>query len=204
MEVVKFMRPAVLASGAAAMLWGSAAAMALEVLPDEKAGREACEKSFCTMVVKREAGGPLTCDMVKTWDRDKIKKGGESGKLSWGFGDARCSVKLDVARDPLLAALKEPKYTLEVPAQTVSCEIEGTDGKATTLTVSAAPKIEFEGGKASKIWLNVGKIDGDSIISNVIWAGAKLFDGVGVLHGPAITEINRFMFEQCAKELAAN
>lgn len=202
MDVLYGMRPARLALGAMVSLLGIAQAAALEVLPDEKAGREACERSFCEMVVKREAGGPLACNMVKTWDRDKIKKTGESGKLSWGFGDARCSVKIDIAREPLLAALKEPKYTLEVPAQTVECEIEGSDGKATRLSASATPKIEFEGGKASKLWLNLGKVDGDGVITSFVWAGAKLFDGVGVMHGPAVTEINRFMFEQCPKELA--
>lgn len=202
MEVWKYTRPARLVLGAMASVLAIGQAAALEVLPDEKSGREACERSFCEMVVKREAGAPLACDMIKTWDRDKIKKSGEGGKLSWGFGDARCSVKIEVARDPLLAALKEPKYTLDVPAQTVSCEIEGSDGKATKLTASATPKIEFEGGKANKLWLNLGKVEGDGVITSFVWAGAKLFDGVGVMHGPAVAEINRFMFEQCPKELA--
>lgn len=198
------MRPARLGLATAASLFVAGGAAALEVLPDEKAGRQACERSFCEMVVKREPGAPLKCDMVKTWDRDKLKKSGESTKLSWGFGDARCSVKIDIARDALLSALKEPKFTLEVPEQTVTCDIENSEGKASSLTASAKPKIEFEGGKATKLWLNVGKIDGESILTNFVWAGAKLFDGVGIMHGPAVTEINRFMFEQCPKELAGN
>lgn len=178
-------------------------ARALDVLPDEKAGREACERAFCAMVVKQDAGPPLSCDMVKTWDRDKIKKGSASGKLSWGFGDARCSVKISVPREPLLAALKEAKFTIEVPEQNVTCVIEGSDGKTSGLSARAAPKIEFENGKAKKLWLNIGKIEGDSIFAKFVWASAKLFDGVGIMHSSAIHEINRFMFEQCPKEMAA-
>lgn len=173
-------------------------ALALDVLPDERAGRQACERALCEMVVKREAaGGPLTCNMVKTWDRDKIKKGGESGKLSWGFGDARCSVAINIPRDQLMPALAEPKFTLNVPPQTVKCEIEGSDSKVTTISVEANPKIEFVAGKADKLWLNVGKVEGDSIATNFIWAATKLIDGVGLFHSAAIAEINSFVHEKC-------
>lgn len=177
-------------------------AVALDVLPDEKAGRKACEKSFCEIAVKRDSGGPLACDMVKTWDRDKITKSGESGKLTWGFGDARCSMKIELPREPLLAALKEPSYKVEVPEQTVTCEIEGKDGKVSKLTAKASPRLEFKNGKAEKLWLNVGTIEGDTVLTKFVWAGAKLFDGVGLMHGSAITEINRFIYEQCP-EVAA-
>lgn len=173
-------------------------ALSLEVLPDERAGRKACEKALCSMVVTREAaGGPLTCNMVKTWDRDKIKKGGETGKLSWGFGDARCSVAINIPRDQLMPALAEPKYTLQVPTQTVKCEIEGSDQKVTTINVEANPKIEFVAGKADKLWLNVGKVDGDSIATNFVWAATKLVDNLGLFHSAAITEINSFVHDKC-------
>ncbi|MFN3867860.1 MAG: hypothetical protein ACK4MF_02205 [Hyphomicrobiaceae bacterium] len=173
-------------------------AVSLEVLPDERAGRKACEKALCAMVVTREAaGGPLACNMVKTWDRDKIKKGGESGKLSWGFGDARCSVAISIPRDQLMPALAEAKYTLQVPTQTVKCEIEGSDQKITTINVEANPKIEFVGGKAEKLWLNVGKVDGDSIATNFVWAATKLIDNLGLFHSAAIAEINSFVHDKC-------
>lgn len=178
------------------------ASVALDVLPNERDGRKACERSFCEIAVKREPGDPLTCEMVKTWDRNKIKKGGETGKLSWGFGDARCSMKIALPRDLLLPALKDATNKLEVPEQTVECLIEGTDGKPRTLTAKAAPRIEFEGGKAKKLWLNVGTIEGESILTNFVWAGAKLFDGVGIMHGAAIDEINRFIHDECPAVVA--
>ncbi len=182
----------------AALALATGHALALDVLPDERAGRQACERALCEMVVKREAaGGPLACNMVKTWDRDKIKKGGESGKLSWGFGDARCSVTINIPRDQLMPALAEPKYTFNVPTQTVKCEIEGSDGKVTTISVEANPKLEFIAGKADKMWLNVGKVEGDNIATNFIWAATKLIDGVGLFHTAAITEINSFVHEKC-------
>lgn len=191
------------ALAAAGLALGMGHALALDVLPDEREGRKACEKALCTMAVTRaKDGGPLSCNMVKTWDRDKIKKSGETGKLSWGFGDARCSVAINIPRDQLIPALAEAKYTLNVPTQTVKCEIEGADKKLTTISVEANPKIEFAGGKAEKLWLNVGKVDGDSIATKFIWAATKLIDNLGLFHSAAIAEINNFVHDKCPNIVA--
>ena len=40
----------------------------------EKEGLEACEKSICELLVKRETtGDDLKCPLSKTWGKDKIK-----------------------------------------------------------------------------------------------------------------------------------
>src|SRR5262245_45669242 len=76
----------------------SVPALALEELKSEKKAISACERQLCAMLVLKERKGPdLRCDLAKTWARKTIKDA-ETDKLTWGFGDARCTVSLNVSR----------------------------------------------------------------------------------------------------------
>lgn len=184
----------VLAAGAAGP------ASALEVLPDEKASREACERRFCQIVLDGKAKGPpLDCDMTKTWDRVKIKKDGEKNSLSWGFGDARCNVALKIPRDRIVPALQEKRHIFQFEPQTINCKIEGADAKLNTLEVDAAPKIKFKNGRAYKVWINIKDVRGDSGMKSFVWAASKLADNLGIFHSATIKEINKFIHRTCKK-----
>lgn len=179
----------------------AAPASALDVLPNEKATREACERRACEVVLqKSEKGPPLKCHMIKTWDRDKIKKNGEKKRMTWGFGDARCEVSLDLDRSLLVPALTADKYTLQFPPQKVLCQIENSEKKAEPLTVVATPKIKFKGGHADKVWLNVKEVEGQSGVKTLVWTAAKLADGLGLFHKDTLKSINAFVHETCPKE----
>ncbi|MCB1519494.1 MAG: hypothetical protein KDJ37_02840 [Hyphomicrobiaceae bacterium] len=196
--------PALLAALATLVPVATQSASALDVLPDERAGRQACERRLCEMILDRKPTGPaLACDMTKTWDRNKIKKGGASKSISWGFGDARCKIAFKLERAALLPALEQPKYTLAIPPQTIKCEIEGADEKVKPLTVLAAPKIKFKGGRADKVWLNVKDVKGDGMMKGLVWTVAKLADSFGIFHKDTVREINRFVHEKCEAEFGA-
>ncbi len=174
------------------------AAMALDVLPNEKASREACEQRFCEIVNDgKEKGPPLACDMTKTWDRVKIQKNGEKNALSWGFGDARCNVVLKIPRDKIVPAISEDKHIFQFERQTIECKVEGTDNKLNTLEVDAAPKIKFKNGRAYKVWINIEDVRGDSGLKTVIWTASKLADNVGLFHSATVKEINKFIYKTC-------
>ncbi|MGD9783388.1 MAG: hypothetical protein AB7E80_16710 [Hyphomicrobiaceae bacterium] len=191
----------VVAATVLALTTPTAGALALEVLPDEKAGREACERRFCQIVLERkEAGPPLTCDMTKTWDRNKIKKGGQKKSISWGFGDARCKVALRLERSVFVPALDSAKYTVALPVQTVRCEIEDSDGKLKPLIVEAAPKIKFKDGRAYKAWINVKEVKGEGMVKSLVWSVSKLADSIGIFHKDTIQEINKFIYKTCEEE----
>lgn len=194
-----------LALAASALAWAAPPAAALDVLPDERATRQACERRFCEIVLdKKPSGPPLVCDMTKTWDRTKIKKSGEKKAISWGFGDARCNVALKLDRALLVPALTAPKHTVFVPPQTVACKIENAERKLTDLSVRASPKIKFKDGKAYKVWINVEDVSGDSDMKSLVWTVAKLADGLGIFHSATVKEINKFMYETCAAEYGDN
>lgn len=182
------------------LLVAAPAAKALDVLPDEKASRENCERRFCEIVLEgKEKGPPLACDMTKTWDRVKIQKNGEKSALSWGFGDARCTVAFDIPRNKIVPALNEEKHTFQFERQTIDCKVEGSDSKLNSLEVVAAPKIKFKNGQAYKVWINVEEVRGDSGLKSLVWTASKLADNVGLFHGATIKEINKFIHKTCQK-----
>lgn len=182
------------------LLLSASTATALEVLPDEKASREACERRFCEIVLDGKASGPpLNCDMTKTWDRVKIKKNGEKNALSWGLGDARCKVALNIPREKIVPALIKDKHTFQFEPQTIDCKVEGSDNQLNTLEVDAAPKIKFKNGRADKVWINIKDVRGDSGLKNLVWTAAKLADNIGLFHSATVKEINKFIHKTCKK-----
>lgn len=173
---------------------------ALEVLPDEKASREACERRFCEIVLDgKDSGPPLACDMTKTWDRVKLKKDGEKNALSWGFGDARCNIALKIPREKIVPALKQDRHTFTFERQTIDCKVEGSDNKLNSLQVDAAPKIKFRNGRAHKVWINVEDVRGESGLKNLVWTATKLADNLGLFHSATVKEINKFIHHTCQR-----
>src|SRR5262245_65748948 len=86
-------------------------AAALDPKKDEKDRLKACERRLCALVVdRRPDSGDLTCALSKTWARQQLKDGSSSKKISWGFGDARCSIDLKVPHALLIAAVQQPEH----------------------------------------------------------------------------------------------
>ena len=78
------------------------AAHALEEQRGEEAAIKACDKRLCTILMQKNAkGDDLRCSLTKTWARSTIKEA-DSHKLSWAFGDAQCSVDINLGRAVLV------------------------------------------------------------------------------------------------------
>lgn len=159
---------------------------------------KACEKKACTMFLeKSKAGDDLACKISKTWARTSIK-GGEQKGVSWGFGDARCTVDVKLARADVIAALTKPAHTIVSPPVTVSCVIERSD-QVHPVTAKATPKLVFKNGKADKVWINLKELDGPDDIKGTIWIAANLEDSLGIFHKSLIKQINKFIYKKCPK-----
>ena len=177
----------------------AAGAVAFDEGKGEKEQLEACERSLCDILVKREAGGgDLQCALQKTWSGSRIKQGVEEKKLKWGFGDLRCSVNLDAKRQEMVDALTKPEYELKLPAHAIRCDIE-RGSEVIPVSVSLAPKLQFKAGKAAKAWLGIGEIQAPAVVKGAIWTAAQLEDTFGIVHGELIKEINTFVYERCPK-----
>jgi hypothetical protein len=177
-------------------------AYALDEVKGEKEALKACEKNLCELVSKKAPdSGDFTCALSKTWQKAELKEGSAAGKLTWGFGDARCEVDLKLARASIVAAVKDPKATLEFPDHTVKCTIEG-EKEPTNVTATLAPKAEFVGGKVTKVWINLKEVNGPSVVKGLAFAAAKLEDNVGVFHGALEKSLNHMIQEKCPRVVA--
>jgi hypothetical protein len=176
------------------------AALALEEQKGETAAIEACDRRLCSILLGKSPQGPdLKCALTKTWARSKIKEA-DSRQLSWGFGDARCSVDINLARAKLIEAMTSERATFHTGRLTANCVVE-QDGKLEKVTAVVAPKIEFRGGKADKVWVRLKSIDGPTSITLTLQTAAQLADTFGVFHRQMIKGINRYIDRHCPKAL---
>lgn len=187
-----------LAGVAMAVLPPGGPASALEPGADEPSLLSACEERLCRQVIDgKPDSGQLTCDLEKTWGKHDIKKGAKTKKISWGFGDARCSVKLDVARLEIVRALTLPKYEFSFPRHHVDCTVETRDGPK-PLRAALVPKLKFKDGRVYKIWIRLKDIDGPEPLSSFVWTTTKFADTFGLFHSEMVKEVNKFLHRKCA------
>ena len=174
----------------------AAPAHALEELRGEEAAIKACDKRLCAILMQKNARGEdLRCTLTKTWARSAIKEA-ESHKLSWGYGDARCTAEINLNRAQLVDVLTGEKPKLRVPPHTVNCVVE-QEGKLEKVTATVAPKIQFKDGKAEKVWINLKEVNGPAGIKATIVTAAELADKLGLFHRRMIKSINRYIERRC-------
>jgi len=185
----------------AALLAGALTASpgrALEEQKGEQQAIDACDARLCRMLQqKTPSGEDLTCKLSKTWARSTIKEADRT-ELTWGFGDARCSVELNISRATIVAAVTNGKFKLWVPPHTANCVIE-QDGQLKPITATVEPKIVFKNGKAEKIWINLKHIDGPGGVTGWLSAAARLTDSVGIFHRQMVKSVNRYIYKHCPK-----
>ena len=174
-------------------------ARALEEQKGEQAALDACDERLCRMLQqKTPTGEDLTCKLTKTWARSTIKEADRT-ELTWGFGDARCSVALDISRASIVAAVTSTSaFKFWVPPHTADCVIE-QDGQLKSIKATVAPKIVFKGGRAEKVWINLTHIDGPSSITGWLSAAARLSDSVGIFHRAMVKSVNGYIYKHCPK-----
>jgi len=181
---------------------GGPAAWALEEHKGEAAALEACDRRLCSILVGKSLQGPdLGCALTKTWARSTIKEA-DSQQLSWGFGDARCSVDIKISRASLVEAVTDKKATFRPGRLTANCVVE-QDGRLEKVTAVISPKIEFRNGKADKVWVRLKSVDGPASITLTLQTAAQLADTFGVFHRQMLKNINRYIGRHCPKTVDA-
>jgi hypothetical protein len=171
-------------------------ASALDEERGEKAAIADCDKQLCSILLqKNRSGGDLKCALTKTWAQSKIKQV-DTTSVSWGFGDARCTVDLHLSRERMVAVMDEGKGTYRFAPHTANCVVE-QDGKLHKVTAVLAPKIVFRKGRADKVWVNLKSVDGPSSITFTVETAARLADTLGLFHRQMIKGINRYIERHC-------
>jgi hypothetical protein len=168
----------------------------------DKAKLAQCERDVCGIIVSKQKDGPdVTCDLTKTWAGEDIEKGAREKSVPWGFGKTQCSIKINAKRSILVQALTSPEYTIKAEKQTVSCEIErGTEKYP--IKVSATPELKMKDGKVVGASLNIGEIEGATLIKGVVWTASTLEKNFGLFEKDLLREANKFIERQCPKRMA--
>lgn len=159
-----------------------------------------CDRALCGIALKptEKAVDVLKCDLARTWSKEEIVTAWSKSSVSWPFGEARCTVKLDVESKLLTTAVISPKYKLKVPAHSISCEVDN-GGSRYPLSLSAAPEVEFKDGKATSVALGVNKIEGNSVIKGVVWTVTKMESTFGIFQKDLVKGVNDYLTEYCNK-----
>lgn len=169
---------------------------ALEEQKGEAEAIKACDQRLCSMLMQKNPSGPdLKCDLTKTWARTTIKEA-DSATVKWGFGDARCTVHINLSRALIVGAVTRKEMKVHVPPTTANCLVEH-DGVLKPVAATLAPKITFKDGKAEKVWINLEKVEGPGAVKATLQSAAQLQDGLGLFQRPMVKAINRFIARHC-------
>jgi hypothetical protein len=168
---------------------------------EEKKKLYQCAKDLCGIILSKNPKGPdLTCDITKTWDKDKIQNGADSKNIAWGFGSVKCSAKFTIKRSDIVAALTSPEAKFKAGKQSTACEI-GEDRYPISATVSL--ELKFKNGTVAAASLPIEDIKGAVLIKGVVWTAAQLENHFGIFEKDLVREVNRFIQKECPKWVSA-
>lgn len=182
-----------------AVVAGILAAGTARAEPSEADRLQQCDRDLCGIVQTKSADGqPLKCDIGKNWTKEEIAKAISKAKISWSYGDAKCSLKIELERAVLMPGLAPGKNTVKVPSQAVNCEV-ANEGKPQPVVVKLAPKVVFKDGKASSVSLNVESIEAPAVIKTAVWTAAKMESTFGFFQKDFLKGINDYVAVYCPK-----
>jgi hypothetical protein len=163
----------------------------------EREVRRACAVALCSTLHNRKPDtGDVACSVRKTWRKEHITKILAKGKLSWPWGDARCSADLKFDRATLVKAMSEKDYEAQFPQHQVSCELD-REAEKYQVKLHIQPKVTFSEGKAVKAVMNWGKIEAPMLAKSALWSATAADNTFGVLQSTVVEDINDFIQNKC-------
>ncbi len=163
----------------------------------EREGRRACAIELCAVLYNRKpAEGQVACNVQKTWHKEVLTKILAKGKVSWPWGDTRCSSDIKLDRALLVKAMAEPEFEAQFDTYSIRCEIE-KDTTKYDVTLEIHPKVTFKGGKAIKASMNWGKIEAPTLAKTALWPITAADNTFGFLQGLVVEDINEFIATKC-------
>ena len=174
-----------------------AAAPETEEEKKEREGRRKCAVQLCsTLHNQKPADGQVACNIQKTWRKEALTKILSRGKVSWPWGDTRCTSELKFDRATLIKAMQEPDFEVQFDTYDVRCQIDNANDKY-DVTAQVRPKVTFKQGKAVKANLNWGKIEAPTLAKSALWSITAADNTFGLLQSIAVDDINEFVATKC-------
>jgi hypothetical protein len=172
-----------------------------DLTPEEKQEREMrkdCKVKICSAFHNRKAdGGDISCGVLKTWRKEQLSKMIEKAKVSWPWGNVKCTADIRLKRDQLIKAMTEDKFDAQLDKHEVKCEIARDKEEKSDIKFDFTPKVTFEKGKATKATLNWGKIEAPTLVKGAMWTATATDNTFNVLQGTLVEDINDFIENKC-------
>lgn len=176
------------------------AAILAQETPEEKEERETrrkCAVAACsTLRNKKPDTGPLNCAVKKTWRKDVLNKIMSKGKVSWPWGNARCSGDLKIDRALLVQAMSGPEFEAKFDKHELRCEFDLEKDKY-SVKMQLTPKVTFKDGKAIKASMNWGDIEAPTLAKTALWPITAADNQLGVFQSMIVDDINEFIEAKC-------
>jgi hypothetical protein len=175
----------------------AAAAPETEAEKKEREGRRACAVDVCaTLYNRKPADGQVACSVQKTWRKEVLTNILKKGKVSWPWGDTRCSSDIKLDRAVLIKAMAEPNFEAQFDTYAIRCDIDNDKDKY-QVTLEVRPKVTFKDGKAVKAAMNWGKIEAPTLAKTALWPITAADNTFGLLQSMAVEDINEFIATKC-------
>ena len=163
----------------------------------EREVRRKCAASLCsTLHNKKPADGQVACDIQKTWRKEALTKILSRGKVSWPWGDTRCTSELKFDRAMLIKAMQDADFEAQFDTYDIRCQIDNAKDKY-DVTAQVRPKVTFKQGKAVKANLNWGKLEAPTLAKSALWSITAADNTFGLLQSIAVEDINEFISTKC-------
>jgi hypothetical protein len=167
----------------------------------EKEARRACKVEICKAFATPKAdGGPITCSVTKTWLQSEIQQSILRDKLSWPWGHAQCTAKIDLSGSDIAKLMGDGSAEVQLKKHAVACSLDRKapeTGEAYAVTLAIEPKITFEKGKATKVVMGWKDIEAPVLAKAAIWSATATDNTFNVLSGAIVGEVNEFLFTKC-------
>jgi hypothetical protein len=135
--------------------------------------------------------------VLKSWRKEQLQKMIERAKVSWPWGPVKCVADIRLKRSDLVKAMGDKTYVAQLDTHAVNCEIDRDKEAPAKVSFSFAPKVTFEGGKATKASLNWGKIDAPTLVKGAMWTATATDNTFNVLQSTLVEDINAFIGDKC-------
>jgi hypothetical protein len=164
----------------------------------EREGRKACKVEICSAFHLRKPEGPdIACNVLKSWRKEQLQKMIERAKVSWPWGAVKCVADIKLKRADLIKAMGDKSYVAQLDQHQVTCEIDREKEAPAKISFAFAPKVTFEGGKATKASLNWGTIDAPALVKGAMWTATATDNTFNVLQSTLVEDINQFIADKC-------
>lgn len=164
----------------------------------ERAARRDCKVKICRAFHDRkDGGGDLTCNVLKTWRKELISKMIEKAKVSWPWGHVKCTADIRLKSADLVKSQTDDKFEAQLDKHQVVCSVDRDKEDKAEIKFEFSPKVAFEKGKAVKATLNWGTIEAPALIKGAMWTATATDNTFNVLQGTLVEDINDFIGPKC-------